>query len=62
MGGDVTIETERLALREFLRDDTWLRGQWRSSRLYSILDSEWNPGGTRDPAGSGEAPRAEDRR
>ncbi len=56
------LEKAGMALEGTMRDDTWLRGQWRSSRLYSILDSEWNPGGTRDPAGSGEAPGAEDRR
>ena len=55
MGGDITIETERLVLREFRRDDTWLRGHWRSSHLYSILESEWSPGERRDPAGSRDA-------
>ncbi len=56
------LERAGMVLEGTMRDDTWLRGHWRSSRLYSILDNEWNPGGTRDAAGSGEAPREEDRR
>lgn len=65
------LEKAGMALEGTMRDDTWLRGHWRSSHVYSILDSEWNPGETRDPAGSGEArggadsgeaPREEDRR
>ena len=64
------LERSGMELEGTMRDDTWLRGQWRSSRLYSILESEWSPGGTRNQAGSGggtgrvpgRAPRKEDNR
>ncbi|MCK4915409.1 MAG: GNAT family N-acetyltransferase, partial [Candidatus Eisenbacteria sp.] len=49
------LERAGMALEGTMRDDTWLRGHWRSSHLYSILESEWSPGERRDPAGSGEA-------
>ena len=32
------LEKTGLELEGTMRDDTWLRGQWRSSRLYSILE------------------------
>jgi RimJ/RimL family protein N-acetyltransferase len=50
------LEKAGMKLEGTMRDDTWLRGHWRSSRLYSILDDEWRPGGTRGLASSGEAP------
>ena len=46
------LEKAGMELEGTMRDDTWLRGRWRSSHLYSILESEWSPGGTRDHAGS----------
>ena len=49
------LEKAGMKLEGTMRDDTWLRGHWRSSRLYSILDDEWRPGETRDPASSGDA-------
>ena len=54
------LERAGMVLEGTMRDDTWLRGHWRSSHLYSILDSEWDPGETRDPAGCGEARRPAD--
>jgi len=38
------LEKAGMKLEGTMRDDTWLRGHWRSSRLYSILDDEWRPG------------------
>jgi RimJ/RimL family protein N-acetyltransferase len=38
------LEKAGMTLEGTMREDTWLRGQWRSSRLYSILENEWNPG------------------
>jgi len=35
------LEKAGMALEGTLRDDTWLRGRWRSSRVYSILKPEW---------------------
>ena len=49
------LEKAGMELEGTMRDDTWLRGQWRSSLLYSILDSEWNLQETRDHVGSVEA-------
>ena len=49
------LEKAGMKLEGTMRDDTWLRGHWRSSHLYSILDSEWNTRGTRDQADSREA-------
>ena len=34
------LEKTGMELEGTMRDDTWLRGRWRSSRLYSILGSE----------------------
>lgn len=34
------LETIGMQLEGTMRDDTWLRGQWRSSHLYSILENE----------------------
>lgn len=34
------LEKAGMALEGTMRDDTWLRGQWRSSYLYSILESK----------------------
>ncbi|MEA3409856.1 MAG: GNAT family N-acetyltransferase [Candidatus Eisenbacteria bacterium] len=34
------LEKVGLELEGTMRDDTWLRGQWRSSHLYSILESK----------------------
>ncbi|MCK4510553.1 GNAT family N-acetyltransferase, partial [bacterium] len=48
------LEKAGMKLEGIMRDDTWLRGQWRSSRLYSILEGEWNRGKTPGQAGSGE--------
>ena len=36
------LEKVGMELEGTMRDDTWLRGQWRSSRLYSVLESEWS--------------------
>lgn len=44
------LEKVGMALEGTMRDDTWLRGQWRSSRLYSILETEWRPSEARDRA------------
>jgi RimJ/RimL family protein N-acetyltransferase len=52
------LEKAGMELEGTMRDDTWLRGQWRSSRLYSILESEWSPGTDRAPT---EEPREERR-
>ncbi len=46
------LEKAGMELEGTMRDDTWLRGQWRSSRLYSILESEWSRGKTPGRAGS----------
>jgi RimJ/RimL family protein N-acetyltransferase len=55
------LEKAGMELEGTMRGDTWLRGQWRSSRLYSVLEGEWSRGktpgqagsrGTRDQAGS----------
>ncbi len=48
------LEKAGMKLEGTMRDDTWLRGHWRSSRLYSILESEWSRGKTPGQAGSGE--------
>lgn len=56
------LEKVGMKLEGTMRDDTWLRGQWRSSRLYSILESESSPRETRDQVDSGRAPLEEDRR
>lgn len=53
------LEKAGMKLEGTMRDDTWLRGQWRSSRLYSILESEWGPGTASEAT---EALREEDRR
>ncbi len=49
------LEKAGMKLEGTMRDDTWLRGHWRSSHLYSILDDEWSSAGARDTGGSGEA-------
>jgi len=36
------LEKSGMALEGTMRDDTWLRGQWRSSRLYSVLETQWD--------------------
>jgi len=48
------LEKVGMELEGIMRDDTWLRGHWRSSRLYSILESEWNHGKTPGQADSRE--------
>ncbi len=48
------LEKAGMELEGTMRDDTWLRGQWRSSRLYSVLEGEWSRGKTPAQAGSGE--------
>ena len=48
------LEKAGMELEGTMRDDTWLRGQWRSSRLYSVLEGEWSRGKTPGRAGSGE--------
>jgi ribosomal-protein-alanine N-acetyltransferase len=37
------LEKSGMTLEGVMRDDTWLRGKWRSSRLYAILEGEWDP-------------------
>ena len=63
------LEKAGMKLEGTMRDDTWLRGHWRSSHLYSVLDDEWSPGESRSDAvsgevrseaGSGEAPHEEE--
>ena len=39
------LEKAGMSREGTMRDDTWLRGRWRSSHLYSILESEWSPPG-----------------
>ena len=36
------LEKAGMELEGTMRDDTWLRGQWRSSHLYSILERKEN--------------------
>jgi RimJ/RimL family protein N-acetyltransferase len=36
------LEKAGMTLEGTMRDDTWLRGRWRSSRLYAILRTEWD--------------------
>jgi hypothetical protein len=49
------LEKAAMKLEGTMRDDTWLRGHWRSSHLYSVLDDEWSPGGARSEADPGAA-------
>jgi ribosomal-protein-alanine N-acetyltransferase len=37
------LEKAGMTLEDTMRDDTWLRGQWRSSHLYAVLAPEWKP-------------------
>jgi RimJ/RimL family protein N-acetyltransferase len=53
------LQKAGMTLEGTMRDDTWLRGQWRSSRLYSILESEWSHRGESERS---DAPRGEGRR
>jgi RimJ/RimL family protein N-acetyltransferase len=42
------LEKVGMSLEGTMRDDTWLRGQWRSSRLYAVLRKEWDAEGAQD--------------
>lgn len=55
------LEKAGMELEGTMRDDTWLRGRWRSSHLYAILEADWMQGKARNQAGPGGAPHEEDR-
>ncbi len=56
------LEKAGMTLEGTMRDDTWLRGHWRSSRLYSILETEWRSDDHLNTARSDEASGREGRR
>jgi ribosomal-protein-alanine N-acetyltransferase len=40
------LEKAGMKIEGTMRDDAWLRGRWRNSHLYSILETERSPAGT----------------
>ena len=56
------LEKAGMALEGTMRDDTWLRGRWRSSRLYSVLETEWQSGRRPNETRPDVTPLGEDHR
>jgi len=37
------LEKSGMELEGTMRDDTWLRGRWRSTHMFAILETQWRP-------------------